>query len=478
MTAKLEERIAGIKSHLDVLQTAAGAAKPAVEDVATEVAGVAAAANSTQVPLGQSEDWIKKYGTAAQKAALEVEEWKRKLGSAFTPEMQRQVEETYAKQDAGAKASAQSAKQLQTAYDNLLQSIAEKVGEQQQELKSGEKLAESDKIRIKFNEDLKDSLKGLSDAQRANVLAQIDSLATLEKQNEAAKKARKLAEEERKYRQEWLGVQAKTVEELEAGNKSLREEIELIGLSADQQRIVLEQRQLAIILSKEQQLAEMERVASLTGTMTAEHALLKQEIELLRERLALTSERSGKEASATAAAASVTEWQKGVDQIGQSLADQLMAGGRSFGDYLKNLARTLILRPLIMPMVQSAGGAARQRLHQSGSRCQRVAIAPAPARPLGAAPRSVSRYWSWCSYRARSSAGRVGVLGMWPTTTGKGQQTEARTRWTSMASRRSGLSTSRTSISRPSAQRLATMYLRPALALREQPRCTLLPSAS
>ncbi|WP_373805178.1 phage tail length tape measure family protein [Delftia acidovorans] len=362
MTAKLEERIAGIKSHLDVLQTAAGAAKPAVEDVATEVAGVAAAANSTQVPLGQSEDWIKKYGTAAQKAALEVEEWKRKLGSAFTPEMQRQVEETYAKQDAGAKASAQSAKQLQTAYDNLLQSIAEKVGEQQQELKSGEKLAESDKIRIKFNEDLKDSLKGLSDAQRANVLAQIDSLATLEKQNEAAKKARKLAEEERKYRQEWLGVQAKTVEELEAGNKSLREEIELIGLSADQQRIVLEQRQLAIILSKEQQLAEMERVASLTGTMTAEHALLKQEIELLRERLALTSERSGKEASATAAAASVTEWQKGVDQIGQSLADQLMAGGRSFGDYLKNLARTLILRPLIMPMVQSAGAYAANML--------------------------------------------------------------------------------------------------------------------
>lgn len=354
MTAKLEERIAGIKSHLDVLRTAAGAAKPAVEDVATEVAGVAAAANSTQVPLGQSEDWIKKYGTAAQKAALEVEEWKRKLGSAFTPEMQRQVEETYAKQDAGAKASAQSAKQLQTAYDNLLQSIAEKTSEQQQELTSGEKLADSDKIRIKFNEDLKESLKGLTAAQRANVLARIDTLAKLEKENEAAQKARKLAEEERKYRQEWFGAKARTIEELEAGNKSLREEIELIGLSADQQRIVLEQRQLAIILSKEQQLAEMERVASLTGTMTAEHALLKQEIELLRERLGLTSMKESRDASAQAAAASVSEWEKGVEQIGQSLTDQLMAGGRSFGDYLKNLARTLVFRPLIMATVKMA----------------------------------------------------------------------------------------------------------------------------
>ncbi len=362
MTAKLEERIAGIKSHLDVLRTAAGAAKPAVEEVATQVAGVAAAANSTQIPLGQSEDWIKKYGTAAQKAALEVEEWKRKLGSAFTPEMQRQVEETYAKQDAGAKASAQSAKQLQTSYDNLLQSIAEKTAEQRQELSSGQALAESDKIRIKFNEDVKDSLKGLTAAQRANVLAKIDTLAALEKENEAAKKAKKAAEEERKYRQEWLGVQAKTVEELEAGNKSLREEIELIGLSADQQRAVLELRQLAVILSKEQQLAEMERAAALTGTMTAEHALLQQEIALLRERLALSSQKEGKEAAAKASAASVTEWQKGVDQIGQSLTDQLMAGGRSFGDYLKNLARTLILRPLIMPMVQPVAAYAANML--------------------------------------------------------------------------------------------------------------------
>lgn len=362
MTAKLEERIAGIKSHLDVLRTAAGAAKPAVEEVATQVAGVAAAANSTQIPLGQSEDWIKKYGTAAQKAALEVEEWKRKLGSAFTPEMQRQVEETYAKQDAGAKASAQSAKQLQTSYDNLLQSIAEKTAEQRQELSSGQALAESDKIRIKFNEDVKDSLKGLTAAQRANVLAKIDTLAALEKENEAAKKAKKAAEEERKYRQEWLGVQAKTVEELEAGNKSLREEIELIGLSADQQRAVVELRQLAVILSKEQQLAEMERAAALTGTMTAEHALLQQEIALLRERLALTSQKDGKEAAAKASAASVTEWQKGVDQIGQSLTDQLMAGGRSFGDYLKNLARTLILRPLIMPMVQPVAAYAANML--------------------------------------------------------------------------------------------------------------------
>ena len=154
-----------------------------------------------------------------------------------------------------------------------------------------------------------------------------------------------------------MTTQGKTVEELTASNQALRDEIELIGLSAEQQRVVIEQRQMAIILSKEQQLAEMERAAALTGTMTMEHALLQQEIELLRERLGLTSVKASREASADAAKASTSEWQKGVDQIGQSLADQLMQGGQSFGQYLKNLARTLVLKPLIQATVQIAGGA-------------------------------------------------------------------------------------------------------------------------
>ncbi|WP_255247325.1 hypothetical protein [Delftia tsuruhatensis] len=276
--------------------------------------------------------------------------------AAYVELVSKLAKENY-KEDESAKARAASAKQLHTAYGNLVDSIEEKIAAQRLEISGGEKLGEADKLRIKYSQDLLGSLKGLNSTERANIEAKLKTLKTLEKENEARQKALKLAEEERKYRQEWMTTQGKTVEELTASNQALRDEIELIGLSAEQQRVVIEQRQMAIILSKEQQLAEMERAAALTGTMTMEHALLQQEIELLRERLGLTSVKASREASAEAAKASTSEWQKGVDQIGQSLADQLMQGGLSFGQYLKNLARTLIFKPLIQATVQIAGGA-------------------------------------------------------------------------------------------------------------------------
>ncbi|QRI88669.1 hypothetical protein JQN63_20250 [Delftia lacustris] len=276
--------------------------------------------------------------------------------AAYVELVSKLAKENY-KEDESAKARAASAKQLHTAYGNLVDSIEEKTAAQRLEISGGEKLGEADKLRIKYSQDLLGSLKGLNAGERANIEAKLKTLKTLEKENEAKQKALKLAEEERKYRQEWMTTQGKTVEELTASNQALRDEIELIGLSAEQQRVVIEQRQMAIILSKEQQLAEMERSAALTGTMTMEHALLQQEIELLRERLGLTSVKVSREASAEAAKASTAEWQKGVDQIGQSLADQLMQGGLSFGQYLKNLARTLIFKPLIQATVQIAGGA-------------------------------------------------------------------------------------------------------------------------
>ncbi|WP_428145084.1 tape measure protein [Delftia acidovorans] len=276
--------------------------------------------------------------------------------AAYVELVSKLAKENY-KEDESAKARASSAKQLHTAYGSLVDSIEEKIAAQRLEISGGEKLGEADKLRIKYSQDLLGSLKGLNASERANIEAKLKTLKTLEKENEAKQKALKLAEEERKYRQEWMTTQGKTVEELTASNQALRDEIELIGLSVEQQRVVIEQRQMAIILSKEQQLAEMERSAALTGTMTMEHALLQQEIELLRERLGLTSVKASREASAEAAKASTSEWQKGVDQIGQSLADQLMQGGLSFGQYLKNLARTLIFKPLIQATVQIAGGA-------------------------------------------------------------------------------------------------------------------------
>lgn len=257
--------------------------------------------------------------------------------------------------DEGAKGSAQSAKQLQTSYAGTLKTLDDKIAAQKLELSTGDALTESAKLRLKVEQDLKGSLSGLSQAQREVVQARLNSIESLEQELELQRQQVKALEEERAYRQQWWGDQAKTVDELNAGNKALREEMELVGLNAVQQANVLRLRAQSVLLTKEQQLAEMERAAQLTGTMTREQASLQQEIELLRERMVLMGTRESREASAQAAQASVQEWQTGVNQISQSLTDQLMDGGRTFGEYLENLGRTLVFRPVIQTIAQPVG---------------------------------------------------------------------------------------------------------------------------
>jgi len=48
------------------------------------------------------------------------------------------------------------------------------------------------------------------------------------------------------------------------------------------------------------------------------------------------------------------DWQRTVDQMGQSLADALMTGGKNLAGYLQGLFRTLVLRPVLMPAATAA----------------------------------------------------------------------------------------------------------------------------
>ena len=356
--AELNQVSASMSATSDQLKGLSGS----TNTLAEETKGATQETAKQAAVVGLTDTYLKKYGSSAQKAAIEIAEWKSKLGAAFTPEMEAKIREAYAKQDAGARGAAQSVKQLQTAYDNMAKGLDEKIASQRLELATSEKLTESDKLRIKYEQELQGSLAGLNQVQRDSLDTRLKTLATLEEEIEAQQRLAKLAEEERAYRQQWWADQAKTVDELVAGNKALREEMELVGLNAIQQGEVLRLRAQAVLLTKEQTLAEMERASLMTGTMTREQIALQQEIELIRERLALTSLKVAHETSAAAAEASRQEWQVGVDQITQSLSDQLMAGGRGFGDYLKNLGRTLLFKPVIQAVVQPVAGSVTSML--------------------------------------------------------------------------------------------------------------------
>ena len=414
-----KDQIAKLRAELDMLNASSKGAgggrgsvnPPTAAEAAAKKAQEDADAEQALLEIRQKLYGVNKDYLPQLQKLNELRQAGRITEAAYVELVSKLAKENY-KEDESAKARASSAKQLHTAYGNLVDSIEEKIAAQRLEISGGEKLGETDKLRIKYSQDLLGSLKGLNAGERANIEAKLKTLKTLEKENEARQKALKLAEEERKYRQEWMTTQGKTVEELTASNQALRDEIELIGLSAEQQRVVIEQRQMAIILSKEQQLAEMERSAALTGTMTMEHALLQQEIELLRERLGLTSVKASREASADAAKASTSEWQKGVDQIGQSLADQLMQGGQSFGQYLKNLARTLVFKPLIQATVQIAGGALGSLFGAPAAAGQSGGAGMGMLNNLGALGAGAQAMWGFLPGASAASLAGANAVGM------------------------------------------------------------------
>lgn len=368
MTERLEARIAGIKAHIETLRAASGQAVPAVEAVAETVNQLGDASGGINVPLAQTDEWIRRFGSTSQKAALEVAEWKRKLGDAFTPAMQAQVEDYWAKQDAGAKAGAQSAKQLQQAYETLKGSIAEKAATLRAELLSHEKLTESDKLRIKLNQDLQGSLAGLSAAKREAITQDINALAALEADVLARKTLLQLQEEERKHRQEWWAAQAKTVEELQESNQLLRAEIQLIGLNEQQQARLNRQRQEAVLLTREQQLAQLALAEDAVGFMSRQRIALEQEVEARRELLTLLDSRTAAQANASAAKKAAEDWEKTAQTVRDTLADYIMGGGRNAAQYLKRLFATLVLQPMVQTVVSGVlgGGASSASASAAG----------------------------------------------------------------------------------------------------------------
>jgi len=95
---------------------------------------------------------------------------------------------------AAAKAGAAAAKVEQTAYDSLIASIRTKVEQAEQELASDDKLAESQKLRIKLDQDLAQGKLKLSASRQADVRAELQALEAVE-QKHKAREGRKLADE-------------------------------------------------------------------------------------------------------------------------------------------------------------------------------------------------------------------------------------------------------------------------------------------
>lgn len=213
-----------------------------------------------------------------------------------------------------------------------------------------------------------------TNSERARVAAMYEGKIASEQSADAAKELSKAYAEAAAERIKTIQSMERAADGLQSQNNALREEIELIGLSTEQQTVVLQQRNDVIILTKEATLAELERQSAITGTQTRVEIALASEIDALKERNELLGAKGVKNAAVDAAKTAADEWQRTADDINQSLTDALMRGFESGKDFAKNMRdtivnmfKTMVLRPVISAIVNPIAGAATGALGLSGA---------------------------------------------------------------------------------------------------------------
>lgn len=254
-------------------------------------------------------------------------------------EIEQQIA-AYKAKNAGAAASRASASQNEiTRLKSLVEverqreAALHSLGAAQTNLNEGEKLAiqYSEKIKIATNEKTR---------------AQLEANKALASEYGARKRANDEMDK-------WRKTQESTIDSLEKQSLALRDQIETYGMG----KSAIEAMTVARL---EEQLA----MAEGSGVSEATIDGLRRELEARKELMSATAGLEVLDANKKAAEEAAKEWQRTNEQIGQSLTDALMRGfedGKSFGqnfrDTLMNMFRTLVLRPIIEPIMnQVAGG--------------------------------------------------------------------------------------------------------------------------
>lgn len=288
--------------------------------------------------------WRGQYGTAAEKEAYELEKLRQEYGR-LTPAMIAWV-----KAKVSDKGAASQIKQEQSAYQNLVTSVQEKIAANELELSGYDKLTESQKMTIKLDAAVGTGKSKLSAGHVAEARALIDKVAAQERSIDAQQRAAKWAEIEAKNDTEhYAGLRASTAA-IDERIKQLDREIEGYGLTTS----------AAIDMEK----AKLEAKLALGPATYAELIALDEQIKKMEQLAKLARNKEALDAGKKAADQLTAEWKRQAESIEQSLTDALLRGfesGKGFGknliDTIKNMFSTLVLRPIISAVVNPVTGA-------------------------------------------------------------------------------------------------------------------------
>lgn len=248
-----------------------------------------------------------------------------------------------------------AAKEAKDPFDALLETVVKATAVYQAEAAAGDKLTEGQKKAIEVLDQVRSGKVKLSESQAMLLGQSLQTMLAAEQENKTREEFLKIAEAEHAARVKIAQAAEQAVTSLTDQNKSLREEIELIGLTERQQLGVLQSRNRALILTKQATLAELERQAALTGTMTREQIALMEEIRLLEERNDLLGQKTDRDESAKLAQETAAAWGntwQSIDNTAHDVWVNIWDGGSNVFKKLGQVLKASVLDLLYQMVVR------------------------------------------------------------------------------------------------------------------------------
>ena len=229
--------------------------------------------------------------------------------------------------------AAKEAEREAKAVESFIDKIKKKIAAQEQELKSGEKLSEADKLRLDYEEKLRTGALKMSVAEKARVEVMLKQHevqeAGIKLQQEQAKAWEKASQDYDKY----VRSIADEAEKLDDKNKATREEIDAMGLTARQLAELEKKRLSATIAAKQEELSLM----VLAGARDEEVQAILRQIAALEERKALIGEKSQQQEMLDAQKEQLDMWQS-IDKTAHDVFVNIFEDGAGT---FKRLGQTL-----------------------------------------------------------------------------------------------------------------------------------------
>lgn len=275
------------------------------------------------------------------------------------------------------KNSAAAANAEQNAYESLIASIRAKIEEDRLELAGGAALTESQRLRIKLDQDLLAGRIKLGSAREAKVRAAIQEKAETEAQVAAMRALSKASLDAAQTREKYLTSLESGITKIRADITAQEEATARMGLSKEA-IADLDAAKLDMLATD----LELQAIKAMDRNLDdATYSALKQQAQAYRDLAKAKQGGAAKEAaldiekaSADAAKKAADDWAKASEQINNTLTDALMRGFESGKDFAKNMRdtvanmfKTLVLRPIISAVVNPVAGAITGAMGLSGA---------------------------------------------------------------------------------------------------------------